>query len=190
MRIAYLTTDEVNHDLARRTADGCEGVLKIPALAELIPEGAYDCVLVDWDYLPAGSKPVVLAALLAGHWHGPVAVHGYHLEDKVRDILSQKGVAVHRRLERRWLTRWLRRVRRRAEGRRLAPADVSRTPANAHAQRTVLPQRRTLRRENLIPVVLPRPSRSALARTMPITVTTASTWNSMPSRTGRKFVNR
>jgi uncharacterized RDD family membrane protein YckC len=149
MRIAYLTTDEMNHDLARRTADGCEVALEIPALAELIPEGAYDSVLVDWDYLPAGSKPFVLAALFAGYWHGPVAVHGYDLEDKVRDILRQKGVAVHRRLEPRWLTRWLRRARRRVEGRRLARAEVTRIPAQAHAQRTVSPERRALREEKM-----------------------------------------
>ena len=123
MRIAYLTTDEVNHDLARRTADGCEVVLEIPALAEPIPEGAYDSVLVDWDYLPAGGKPFVLAALLAGHWHGPVAVHGYHLEDKVRDILSQKGVAVHRRLGPQWLARWLCRVGRTPAGKGLPKTD-------------------------------------------------------------------
>ena len=149
MRIAYLTTDEANHDLARRTADGCGANLEVLAQAGPSPEAAYDAVLVDWDYLPDDGRALILAALLAGLWHCPVAVHGYHLEDKLRDILSQKGVATHRRLEPHWLARWLRQVRRRTDSRRLATADANRIPASANAQRTALPGRRTLREEKM-----------------------------------------
>jgi AraC-like DNA-binding protein len=108
MRIAYLTTDEVSQDLARRTADGCGALLEVLAQGSPSPEAACDAVLVDWDYLPADGRALILAALLAGLWHCPVAVHGYDLQDKLRDILSQKGVAIHRRLEPHWLARWLR----------------------------------------------------------------------------------
>src|SRR5690349_17176367 len=110
MRIAYLTTDDVNHDLARRTADGCGVTLEILALDGPIPKGVYDAVLVDWDYLTADDRQPILAALLTGGWPCPTAVHGYHLEDDVRDTLSQNGVALHRRLEPKWLVRWLRRL--------------------------------------------------------------------------------
>ncbi len=149
MRIAYLTTDDVNHDLARRTADGCGAILEVLAQGGPNPEAGYDAVLVDWDYLPAGSRALILAALLAGQWHCPVAVHGYHLDDKVRDHLSQKGVAIRCRLEPHWLTRWLRQVRRRTDPRRLATADVNQIPANGNAQRTVWPERTTLREEKM-----------------------------------------
>ncbi len=125
MRIAYLTTDEVNHDLAQRIADACGATLEVPALAEPILEDAYDAVLVDWDYLPAEQRRPILAALRAGRWHCRTALHGYHLEDEVRDILGRRGVAIHRRLEPKWLARWLRRLGRPAGGkpRRRTAAD-------------------------------------------------------------------
>jgi hypothetical protein len=119
MRIAYLTTDDVNHDLAQRTADRCGATLEILALNGPIPKGGYDAVLVDWDYLPADYRQPILAALLAGRWPCPVAVHGCHLEDDMRDTLGQSGVAIHRRLEPKWLARWLRRVSRLASAARL-----------------------------------------------------------------------
>jgi hypothetical protein len=119
MRIAYLTTDEVNHDLARRTADGCGAPLEVLTLTEPTLDGAYDAVLVDWDYLPTDSRQPILAAVLAGKWPCPVVVHGYHLEDNIRVTLGQSGVAIHRRLEPKWLARWLRRVSRAADAKRL-----------------------------------------------------------------------
>jgi uncharacterized RDD family membrane protein YckC len=149
MRIAYLTTDDVNHDLARQTADGCGAILEVLAQGGPSPEAAYDAVLVDWDYLPADGRALILATLLAGQWHCPVAVHGYHLEAKLRHILSQKGVATHCRLEPHWLARWLRQVRRRTDGRQLATSDVNRIRANAKAPRAVQPERRTLREEKM-----------------------------------------
>jgi hypothetical protein len=46
MRIAYLTTEDVNHDLAQRTADGCGATLEVVAIAEPVSKGGYDSVLV------------------------------------------------------------------------------------------------------------------------------------------------
>lgn len=119
MRIAYLTADGANHDLARRAADGCGATLEVLALNGLIPKGGYDAVLVDWDYLPADYRQPILAALLASRWPCPVAVHGYHLEDHTRAALGHSGVAIHRRVEPKWLARWLRRVGRAAAAKRL-----------------------------------------------------------------------
>ncbi len=127
MRIAYLTTDEVNHDVAQRSADDCGATLEVPALAEPIPDGAYDAILVDWDYLPVDCRRPILAALRIGRPHGRAVVHGYHLEDDVRHTLGQSGVAVHRRLEPKWLARWLRRLDRTTGSRR--PRKTADSPA-------------------------------------------------------------
>jgi uncharacterized RDD family membrane protein YckC len=150
MRIAYLTTDEVNHDLAQRTADGCGAILEVLALEGPTPERAYDAVLVDWDYLPADGRQPVLAALLAGQWPCPVAVHGHHLEDEVRHTLCQNGVAIHRRLEPQWLARWLCRVRRRPAGQWLPNTAGDRIPANVKPQTTGSAEQRSFVEEKMI----------------------------------------
>jgi uncharacterized RDD family membrane protein YckC len=147
MRIAYLTTDDVNHDLARRTANDNGAILEVLAQGGPSPADTYDAVLVDWDYLPGDGRLAILAALVAGRWRCPVAVHGYHLEAQVQDTLSRKGVVIHRRLESFWLARWLRRVQRRAGGKAPAAVDLRRVPAHAKAKISGSSERRTSREE-------------------------------------------
>src|SRR5262249_18156562 len=49
--IAYLTTDEVNLDLADRLATECGATLYPLSFQDGPPSGAFDAVLYDWDYL-------------------------------------------------------------------------------------------------------------------------------------------
>ena len=81
MRVAYLTTDEVNEELARQMAQECGLTLCPLAPKDDPPDGAYDAVLYDWDSWPAEGRREALAAMLAGPLPHAVALHGYHLED-------------------------------------------------------------------------------------------------------------
>jgi hypothetical protein len=98
MRIAYLTTDEVNEQRAQQMAADCGITLCSLAPKDAPPNGEYDAVLYDWDYWPAGSQREVLAELLSGPLTHPVALHGYNLQDAQAEALPRHGVAVYRRL--------------------------------------------------------------------------------------------
>jgi hypothetical protein len=50
--IAYLTTDEVNLDLADRLATECGAILYPLSFRDGPPNGAFEAVLCDWDSLP------------------------------------------------------------------------------------------------------------------------------------------
>jgi hypothetical protein len=98
MRLAYLTTDEVNQALAQEMAPRC-GVSLCPlAPKDGPPDRGYDAVLCDWDSWPAERREELLAGL-GGLRSGPVAVHSYSLDAAQADALRSRGVAVHRRLE-------------------------------------------------------------------------------------------
>jgi len=132
MRIAYLSTDEVNLDLARRWAStcGCEVVPLTPR--DPRPNGEYDAAIYDLDFLPPMLRQRVLTDLSRGSWHGPVAVHSYNLgAQQVRD-LHVRGVHVRRRLEREVLVLLRRDVQRVREHANRAPTDAitSTRPAN------------------------------------------------------------
>jgi hypothetical protein len=99
MRIAYLTTDEVNRHLAEGMAAAC-GLTLCPLAPKDPPAGGeFDAVLYDWDYLPARQRHEVLAALLAGRRPRAVALHSYNLEDAQAEALRRHTVGVYRRLE-------------------------------------------------------------------------------------------
>jgi hypothetical protein len=99
MRIAYLTTDEVNQDLALRlAADG--GLTLCPRdPRDPPPDGEFDAVLYDWDSWPADQKKRVLTGLLAGPVLRPVALHSYGLEESQAEALRRNGVLIFDRLE-------------------------------------------------------------------------------------------
>jgi hypothetical protein len=99
MRIAYLTVDEVNEDLALRLAEEYGMTVCPQSLRDPPPDGQFDAVLLDWDYWPAEQRWEVLAGLLAGCEPVVVAVHGYQLDEKREEILRQNGVTVFRRLD-------------------------------------------------------------------------------------------
>jgi hypothetical protein len=97
--IAYLTTDEVNADLARQMADRFDVSLHLLSPKDGSPDGEFDAVLYDWDHWPVGRQREVMAELLGGSLPHAVAVHGYNLEDAQAEALRQHTVAVYRRLQ-------------------------------------------------------------------------------------------
>jgi hypothetical protein len=97
--VAYLTTDEVNEDLALRMAAECGITLRPLALQGAPPDGEFDAVVYDWDYLPADHRKAILSNLLSGFTPYRVVLHGYHLEDDQVEALRANGVLVHRRLD-------------------------------------------------------------------------------------------
>ena len=99
MLIAYLTTDEVNLDLADRLATGCGAILHPLSFQDGPPNGAFEAVLYDWDYLSPPWRQQLLAELLSRPAPCPVALHGYTLEEEHGEALRRHGVAVFRRLE-------------------------------------------------------------------------------------------
>jgi hypothetical protein len=97
MRIAFLTTDEVNEARAREMALAC-GVALFPlAPKDEPPDGEYDAVLCDWDFWPAERRQDLLAGP-DGRPHRPLAVYGYCLDEGQAKALRSRGVAVYVRL--------------------------------------------------------------------------------------------
>jgi hypothetical protein len=99
MRIAYLTTDEVNLHQAEGMAAACGLTLCPLAPRDPPPDGELDAVLYDWDYWPAHERREVLAHLLAGPRPHALALHGYNLEDSQVEALRCHTVGVYRRLQ-------------------------------------------------------------------------------------------
>jgi hypothetical protein len=99
MRIAYLTTDDVNRDLAIRMAEDCGATLYLLWPHDPPPDGRFDAVLYDWDYWPRDRRQEILQELLTAPTHGLVALHGYHLEEEHIDGLRRNGVFTFHRLE-------------------------------------------------------------------------------------------
>jgi hypothetical protein len=99
MLIAYLTTDEVNQDLAMRMAEECGTTLALLSLRDGPPDGRFAAVLYDLDFLPPLQRQEVLGELLAGPSSHPVAVHSYNLEEDQVKALAENQVLVHRHLE-------------------------------------------------------------------------------------------
>ena len=98
MRIAYLTTDEVNEQLAVDLANECGASLHVLSLRDSPPDGEFDAVLYDLDYFPTPQRQKLLSDLLAGPSPHRVALHSYNLEEYQIDALRGNGIAVHRRL--------------------------------------------------------------------------------------------
>jgi hypothetical protein len=99
MRIAYITSDEVNRDVALRLAKACGATLYSPALGDAPPDGQFNAILYDWDYLPPQRKHDLLEVLLAGPSPCPVALHSYSLDEVHGKALRRNGVAIYRRLD-------------------------------------------------------------------------------------------
>jgi hypothetical protein len=96
MRIAYLTLDEVNSDLAARCAAAADIELESFALCEA-PE-PFDAVVYDLDFLPADYRAGLLAASTTARSSALIAVHAYNLTSGQRRRLRRRGVVVARRL--------------------------------------------------------------------------------------------
>jgi hypothetical protein len=101
MRIAYVTTDEVNTDLARRWGRTCRCKVDIVFPRDPLPNGQYEAVIYDLDYLLSPLREQVLKNLQVGPPPCRIAaVHSYHLRQRQANHLRARGVLVRRRLER------------------------------------------------------------------------------------------
>src|SRR5260370_10311817 len=94
MLIAYLTTDEVNQDLAMLMAEECGQALCLLSLSHARPDGEFDAAVYDLDHLPAQRQQALLGEMLASPAAHPVAVHSYNLEDEWVEALRSQAVAV------------------------------------------------------------------------------------------------
>ena len=118
MRVAYLTTDEMNEHLAVTMAAACDIQLVPRSPREAPPDGEFDAVLYDWDYLPLEQRQTFRERLRAGHRPGRVIVHGYNLGKKEVAAWRQQGIMVFRHLKSKVFRALLRaaRVRVRSHG--------------------------------------------------------------------------
>lgn len=98
MRIAYVSTDEVNQNLAERMAAKCGAVICIRPSREPAPDGLFDAVLYNLDDVPRDERSAVLEGLGRDKPAHPTAVHGYDITDEQARILKRYGVAATRRL--------------------------------------------------------------------------------------------
>jgi hypothetical protein len=98
MRLAYLTLDEVNQDLAHRLAGAHRISLEVVIRPDEVARAAHDAVLLDLDSLPPDEREANLTGLLASLGNGPIAVHSYNLEASELRSLRRRGVVPARRL--------------------------------------------------------------------------------------------
>jgi hypothetical protein len=98
MRIAYLTTDVVNQELALRLAASQDDQLEVIWPRDEQPNGCFDAVIYDLDCLPPPLRQQLLTDLTSGGAPWPAAVHSYALKDKQIRALLRRGVIVRRRL--------------------------------------------------------------------------------------------
>jgi hypothetical protein len=97
MRLAYLTTDPVNLNLAERAAATLGATVDRFEPRDGRPGGEYAAVVYDLDYLPPALIGQVLADLLAARAKRVAAVHGYNLGAALRAALRRRDVVVARR---------------------------------------------------------------------------------------------
>ena len=98
MRIAYLTMDEVNADLARRWADIINADVFPLGPRDPLPNGNYDAAIYDVDMLPECLRNKVLTMLISGPILCPSAMHSYNVRKRDVQALRARGVIVQRRL--------------------------------------------------------------------------------------------
>ena len=99
MRLASLTLDEVNQNLAQAFADEHGVSLDVQARPEGIRDGNYDAVLFDPESFPPNEHPANLKAVLDCHPNRPIAIHGYGFSADQMHDLRQRGALVARRLD-------------------------------------------------------------------------------------------
>jgi hypothetical protein len=100
MRIAYLTSDEVNLDLARQWAFDFDCEVIPLSTVEPLPSDDFDAAIYDLDLLAQPVLKQVLAGLLNRPRQRPTVVHAYNLRQCIVNELLARGVYVRRRLDR------------------------------------------------------------------------------------------
>jgi hypothetical protein len=98
MRVAYVSTDEVNICLAAEY--GARGGVVV---IQTRPHSAVSCAdcdaaVYDLDFLPTEQARALLDRLLAGDIPVPAAVHSYNLDERQVKALDARGIVVARRL--------------------------------------------------------------------------------------------
>jgi hypothetical protein len=99
MRIAYVTTDEVNQAMVARIAEPFGAAVTQYDPGRPGTNGRFDAVLYDLDCVPAGDRMALLVEILSGSSPQPKAVHGYCLSEEQAAVLRRHGVAVAQRLQ-------------------------------------------------------------------------------------------
>jgi hypothetical protein len=100
MRIAYMTTDEVNQALAAQMAAECGAVICTLLPNAPLPDGQFHAVLNDLDDVQKDRRGEVVAQILRSPSTCPRAVHGYDITDEQATDLRRHGIAVGQRLHR------------------------------------------------------------------------------------------
>jgi hypothetical protein len=99
MLIAYVTTDEVNEQLALQMAEESGETLCPLSPSDAPPDEDFDGAVYDWDCLPAQRQQAILAQLLTGQGPCLAAVHGYNVDYGCVEALRKQNVAVYRTLQ-------------------------------------------------------------------------------------------
>jgi len=98
MRIAHVTTDEVNQALALQVATPL-GVTVTPlGPEEMSKHVLFDAVVYDLDRVAPDRRPALLNEIRSEKTAVPMAVYGYCLSEKQAAELRFHGVAVAQRL--------------------------------------------------------------------------------------------
>jgi hypothetical protein len=100
MRIAYVSTDEVDQALAAEMAAECGAEVCTLLPQDPPPDGLFDAVLYNLDDLPVDRRSALLDELRRHQPDRPTAVHGYDITVEQARALSRDGVAAARRLHR------------------------------------------------------------------------------------------
>jgi hypothetical protein len=99
MRIAYMSTDEVNQALATKMAAECGAVVCGVVPKEPPPDGQFDGVLYNLDDVSRDQRSALIEGLCLGTPEHPTAVHGYDITDEQARTLRRNGVVAARRLQ-------------------------------------------------------------------------------------------
>jgi hypothetical protein len=98
MRIAHVTTDEVNHAVAVQAARPLGATMTQLNPQEMSRAIPLDAVLYDLNSAPPDRQLALVDELRAERTNRPTAVYGYCLSEEQAQELRYRGVAVAQRL--------------------------------------------------------------------------------------------
>jgi hypothetical protein len=98
MRIAHVTTDEVNQALADRAARPLGALVTPLATEDHLTHESFDAVLLDLDRVSPDRRQALLDEIRSEATALPMAVYGYCLSEEQAGKLRFHGVAVAQRL--------------------------------------------------------------------------------------------
>jgi len=98
VKIAYMTTDEVNEGIAQQLADAHDVTLHTFWPKDAVPNGEYDAVIYDLDHWPCEQRSQFLADLQENHRACRVAVCSSSLKTREVQALGPSRVTYFRRM--------------------------------------------------------------------------------------------